>query len=286
MADKDAYYERERAPFRVVIDDPGGLLPLDQQSCPMLLIRLRYPSGWTRIEEAWRKKCRQEMAATPALGVRIIVEMALEGTELALGDNEVEVSAVAKLRSRSFLVSSSAKSHWNVADPATIERKWGPRIKGLAVALALDKDTFELGHDIPLHIAMANFEAESSVFGSYPIWDPPAVGVELRDSCGAPVQPQEGAIWLGHGLCGEYQRGKIVPNELSLRDMGFLPKLPGSYTLIAIWRPSSSSTCAYPPYATVESAPVSFRVVDENHREARAAQDNTKCAQSSIPEKR
>jgi hypothetical protein len=205
-----------------------------------------------------------------ASGPRIRVETALEN--LALGDHDVAVSAVARLRDRQILVNTSANLHWKVTDAASIPRKWGPQVKGVAVDLTLDKDTYELGRDIPLHIAMENFAAEVPIIGDNPIWDPPAVKVEMRDSCGLRIEPHGGAIWMGHGGCGQYLRGEIVLNELTLNEMGLLPDHPGSYTVVAVWSPSTGAdmNCGmrfYPPYVTVGSAPATFRVVDEKHLE-------------------
>jgi hypothetical protein len=217
----EKYYEQGRVPISAVIEGPGQLLSLEQHSCPTLLVRIRAKlSGWIRFEEVRQKPCKSEPGVA-APGVRIALETELEGTELARGDNEVALSAVVELRSPQLMIIASPSFYLNIADPATMERKWGPQVKGIAVSLVLDKNTYELGSDIPLHIAMRNVAAEDTVIGTA---DPPRVQVELRDSCGLRLEPRDGVIWNGHGWCAEYPRGKIVPNELSLRDMGLVPE--------------------------------------------------------------
>jgi len=274
-SDKNNYYVRESAPMRVLVHDPGGLLPRDQDSCPVVLVRLRYPpGGGTRFEEAWNHKCTID-----APGGVLTEETVLGISQLRTGDNDVQISALAALRGRQFLVNDPRSLHWNVAEAPSSARQWGPQVHGLAVSLTLDKETYALRRDIPLHIAMQNFAAGVPIFGDSPIWDPPAVKVEVRDACGVPLTPSDEAIWTGHGLCATYAPGQPVSNELTLRQMGLLPKVPGSYTVVVTWKPLTGASCDSPksPYATVESSPVSFRVVDEKHPEAAS---NAKCASS------
>jgi len=54
--------------------------------------------------------------------------------------------------------------------------------------------------------------------------------------------------------------------------MGLLPDHPGSYTVVAVWSPSTGAEmCGMsfsPFYVTVESTPATFYVVDEKYPEA------------------
>ena len=74
-----------------------------------------------------------------------------------------------------------------------------------------------------------------------PLYDPLAVAMELRDSHGTQITPNGGAVWMGHGSCLRYVPGLIIPDELTLSQMGFRPDHPSVYTVIAIWSPSSAS---------------------------------------------
>jgi Resolvase, N terminal domain len=42
-------------------------------------------------------------------------------------------------------------------------RKWGPRVNGVAADVSLDKTTYQLNEDVPLHLAVENFNAAGSV---------------------------------------------------------------------------------------------------------------------------
>jgi hypothetical protein len=49
----------------------------------------------------------------------------------------------------------------------------------------LDKDAYKLGEDVPLHIAVENFDAPVPINATSPVWDPyAAIGVEVRDAMG------------------------------------------------------------------------------------------------------
>ena len=58
------------------------------------------------------------------------------------------------------------------ADTAAKKRTWGPRAKGSAAEITLDKDTFRIGEDVRLHLAVENFDVEGSVYSADPVWDP------------------------------------------------------------------------------------------------------------------
>jgi hypothetical protein len=136
----------------------------------------------------------------------------------------------------------------------------------LGVDLTLDKDTYALGEDIPLHIAMANFSSTVPIVAPYPIWDPPAIAVEVRNSKGNQVPVSGGAIWTGHGSCGTYSSGVIVQDELKLSQMGLLPREPGVYSLVAVWHPTPNGdwNCLFSPPSPdyrIESAPAVFTIL-------------------------
>jgi len=67
-----------------------------------------------------------------------------------------------------------------IADAASVERKWGLQLNGMAVDLTLDRDTFELGEDLHLHIAGQNFSATEPVLGPSQLWDPCCMLARIR----------------------------------------------------------------------------------------------------------
>ncbi|HEX3377556.1 MAG TPA: hypothetical protein VHS29_11890 [Candidatus Acidoferrales bacterium] len=70
-----------------------------------------------------------------------------------------------------------------VADASTIARKWGPQVKNLAVDVTLDKNTYAVGEDVALHIAVENFGSGRHIYGPSPIWHPcQIVTIQLFDS--------------------------------------------------------------------------------------------------------
>jgi hypothetical protein len=69
-----------------------------------------------------------------------------------------------------------------------------------------------------------------------------------------------------------YLPGKPVFIERTISQMGFLPDAPGTYSMVAVWRPSTGTLIDdYPgakdmrTYAVAESAPATFHVVDSAH---------------------
>jgi hypothetical protein len=136
---------------------------------------------------------------------------------------------------------------YNVIESTMILRKWGQRAKGTAADITLDKDTYRVGEDIPVHIAVEDFDASGQLYAWDPVWDPClAVGIELKDAAGHPVPPDERlpnrSICTGHGFGPRpVAKGKVVPIEQSLGAEGWLPSRPGTYTLIVMW-----ATCSGP----------------------------------------
>lgn len=114
-------------------------------------------------------------------------------------------------------------------DPSTISRKWGPHTNGLAVNITMDKETFEVGEDIPLHLALGNFDSEEPAFGS--------LSVSVRD----PSRTYRlsgvyaGVVW--GGPVEQFPKGKVVPFEATLGRDRVLPKHAGTYEVTATFTP-------------------------------------------------
>ena len=128
-----------------------------------------------------------------------------------------------------------------VLTPETLVRNWGSRVSGVAVALNLDRKTYVLGEDIPLHIALENFSATTPVHSWSPLWDPGmATTLNVLDAQGSPLKQGEACfnMYTGHGF------GPTMPVVLGkpvyIEDActsGFLqaPLKPGLYTFVVTW---------------------------------------------------
>jgi DNA invertase Pin-like site-specific DNA recombinase len=150
-----------------------------------------------------------------------------------------------------------------IADPSKISRVWGPRVNGVAADVSLDKTTYQLGEDVPLHLAVENFNAAGPVRAWDPLWDPcSAISIRVQDAHGNPLpdNARQGMnLCSGHGFGPnkEFPQGKLYPIERSLTNEGWLPKEPGTYTIVVTWTPliGSSHEC------TSVEARANFKVV-------------------------
>jgi hypothetical protein len=121
----------------------------------------------------------------------------------------------------------------------TTLRKWGRQVKGVAVDVTLDKETYKIGEDIPLHIAMENFSADVPILSLSPIWTPCSlVGVEVRNRQTGQVLQPGGFICTegGPGGLWRYVKGSAVRLEKSLKNEGLLPAEPGMYSVTVKWQ--------------------------------------------------
>jgi len=146
------------------------------------------------------------------------------------------------------------------------------------VDVTLDKDAYKPGEDVPLHIAIENFDAPVPIYAIDPVWDPyPAIGVEVRDATGRLLPENErcsnGMLWTGHGRGPvSYPAGKVVTIERTLASQGWLPNRPGVYTVVVTWCPLDGTHFEPGPglarkddiktYATVQAA-ATFRIVGD-----------------------
>jgi hypothetical protein len=116
-----------------------------------------------------------------------------------------------------------------------LEKKWnwGAEIAGVRVGLSMDKLTYALGEDVPLHIALENASASVSVFGEPFLRRPihgndnlPSVRVEILDEDGPlRMKPPDPLLSIGTfrgpSLCpAAFVVGKPVATEKGLRQLG------------------------------------------------------------------
>jgi len=267
--DEGTSYTREHIPLRVTVEDPSHLLSLDERSCPRLFVRVRDAtpsqgmSRTTRVDEVRDVTCKIESAKRFTMDLDASYALTRKN-DAGKGEYTVEASALAEIKGRHLLVGVTSGLRLSMVDGKFIRRNWGPPVEGVAVSLSLDKDLYDLGNDIPLHIALENFSSPAVIFAMDPYMDWPGAGVELQDANGNPIQPAGGGGVGGHGFCHHFLPGLVFPVEVTLGQMGFRPDHPGTYKVIATWNPSRNGGCGWrapADHLAVRSFPVTFRIV-------------------------
>ena len=253
-SDKGMYYAGEAFSLHLALAPPGLQAPSKGESCPRLYLRHRSSDGTTRIdaiEPLAFKGCPQI-----ALGHQpgdwqsgFDLDSGANSKWEGLGEHTMEVLQLVGSRDDPQLhFASSNVLRIQISDPSSIPRQWGPRVKGIAADITLDKDTYRVGEDVPLHMAVENFDADVPVYGWDPVWDPcEIVGIEVQDAGGRALPTDERfpnwSICTGHGLgpIKLYAKGKVVPLERTLGADGWLPNHPGTYTVLISWGPCGGS---------------------------------------------
>jgi hypothetical protein len=177
-------------------------------------------------------------------------------------------------------------------DPAEMPRQWGPAQQGVRVALSLDKLTYAIGEDIPLHIAAQVVSTEQRVYG-----EPDTMrGAFFTDFSGAlhlTLIGEDGVITgnedgdnLRVGFLGgssgpptcpsPLEPGKVYPLERSAELQRLLLKQPGKYRVFVTWSPypASDPPCSgldngtgekrFRPFVTVASAPLVIEITGKS----------------------
>ena len=243
VTDRKQYEGGEHFSLHVSLVQPSSEAVVQRESCPTLYLMHRSPDGATRIDEDHPMAFKGCTWFVP-------------GRQLGDWQSGFELDSGANSRWSGFgehtfqvlqLVGSpdDPKLHFatsnvlriQVDDPSLISRKWGPRARGVAVDITLDKETFLVGEDIPLHVAVENFDAKGPIYG---LSECGIVGIEVRDAGGRPLLYDERfsdiSFCSGHGFgLMPYARGKISLLETTLRSAGWLPNHVGTYTVTVSW---------------------------------------------------
>jgi len=252
-SDKGIYYAREDFSLRVVGTEHSDQAAAKPDTCPTLYLRERSPNGATRIDGvqplAFKGCSRSVLGHEPGDWQ--------SGFELGSGANS-RWDGIGKLEFEVFQLAGSTDEArvrfissnlltLQIADPILIQRQW-ERTKGIGAAITLDKDTYRVGEDVPLHLAIEDFDADVPLYTWDPLWDPcMVVGIELQDAAAAlPLSADErfpnSSICTGHGFGPRpFEKGKVVPLERTLRGEGWLPNHPGTYTVVLKWSPCFGS---------------------------------------------
>jgi len=226
-SDKDTYYAGEGFPLRVLSTAASDQAPAKPDSCPALYLRERSPNGATRIDEVQPlafKGCPQANLGHESGDWQSGFELNSGANSKweGIGQHEFEVFALAGSTDEAqirFL--SSNVLTLQIADPTVIQRRW-ERAKGIGADITLDKETYRLGEDVPLHLAIEDFDAGVPLYSWDPLWDPcMVVGIEVQDAAGHALPVNErfpnSSICTGHGFGPRpFQKGMVVPLERKL----------------------------------------------------------------------
>jgi hypothetical protein len=246
---KPSYMKGENFSLRLALAKGAPPDPSAEKVCPTLYLRERSPDGATRMDEL--KPLAFGVCPTKIMGH--VPGDWLSGFDIDSGSNSRwegigdHVFQIFQLQGSSeapqLQFASSSILHIQIADPESISREWGTRVKGIAADVTLDKDTYRLGEDVPLHIAIENFEAEVPVYSMDIGGDPcEVVRIEVLDAVGHSVPPEARfpnmTVCTGHGWGPKpYSKGQIFTLERTLANEGWLPNHPGMYTVMVTWAP-------------------------------------------------
>lgn len=278
---KPRYYQEQMFTLHVALANPD-FKPLSADECPTLFLRQKSPNGATRLDEEPPNgfvtcKYSTEGADRDADWKSGFEVSSGEASRWdGFGEHSFELFQVAAGFPGEGTIPfvRSNKVTVQIDDPALIARKWNGKAKGVGVDVTQDKETYELGEDVPLHIAIENFDALVPIYAISPVWDPStAVRIEVRGDDGHALAENERFpsedMWTGHGR-GPFifERGKIITIERTLATQGWLPKQPGVYSVVVRWitldgtnhDPNNELSGNFKSYATVE-ATATFRVV-------------------------
>jgi len=248
MTDNSTYFERQPFYLHVSLARNRFQTAPEEGVCPKLYLLQRDPDGGTRLDAtvpAAFKGCSQfELGAEPGDWQS---GFDLSALELEPGERTFEVlqENASSDDGRIRFVHSNIV-HLQIIDPSTAPCEWGPKVKGVAVDVTLDKEIFRLGEDVPLHVALENFDADVPIYGFQPIWDPCSViAIEVLDAAGKTLATDErfpqSSLCMGHGRILPYPKGELFPLETTLKSEGWLPKRTGTFTVVVKWSPAQGS---------------------------------------------
>jgi hypothetical protein len=246
---KQSYYGGESFYLHVKVLD-SGLAPNLRENCPLLQLRHRSPNGETRTDEippvAFAGcKWKRMGAAVGDWQNGFDLDAGARSRWEGFGEHEFQVSQFTGKTAewiQQFAISNTLKVQ--VVDPTLVERQWVGRDKGVWVDVTLDRDTYHVGEEISLHIAIQNHDADVPIYSDDTVWDPPVVEIQVLDALGRPLPTEtrfeSSSVWTGHGRGPKaYEKSKIVTEELHLRGIGWLPKRPGDYFIVVTWAVST-----------------------------------------------
>jgi hypothetical protein len=278
---KSTFDEGESFNLRLSVD-PSSAIAAPTSDCPTLYLRSRSPDGATRIDEmpplAFKGCKTQAFGHEPGdWHSGFDVDSGANSFWMGVGEHTLQVFVMTgSPEDKEIEFAASNPVHFQIADPTTLVRRWGPLTGGLRADIAFDKSEFPVGEDIPLHAAVENLSSDVPVFSVDPVWDPcNVVGIQIRDSRGnlLPGSAVFGSapICMGHGRGPRLlERGKIDPLEGHLGAFGGTQRPPGDYTIDLTWipcvgkqnDPPATGLTPQPTACVTVKASASIRIVD------------------------
>jgi hypothetical protein len=304
---KQNYFENERVRFHLTLADR----PPTEHTCPVILETDRNEQGEMRIDEVLSPTDPHVPNIPGPFNPAEIPYYSCHHSAFPVRGNEYEFNVylgggavwtgMGKHTFRFIQLAGFGEDGEYIQEPADpltlnarsavdIPRTWGATEKGVRVDLMLDKFSYRLGEEIPLHLATEDVAAP------FPVYDRPfvhamgAVGfgavlsgslhVILEDVNG-PIKPKDVADMAAGSFrsrpCPEaYRAGVPVPEEAQLSSLGLLPDHAGAFRIYVTWSPytSANETCEdltsdaarsavhepIAPFVTVSSAPLMIRV--------------------------
>jgi hypothetical protein len=204
--------------------------------CPKLFRLERAPDGFTRLDDttgAGFLGCHPYWPGHQKgdWNTGFPVEAGAGSHWAGLGEHQFQVlEQIQAMGSSDPTFHNSQILTLQITDPATIIRPWGPRVNGVAADVTLDKSTYQVNEEIPLHLAVENFNAAGSVHAWDPLWDPcAAISIRVVDTQGdaLPADSRQGTnLCRGHGFGPnkEFTEGKVYTIERSLTNEGLATK--------------------------------------------------------------
>jgi hypothetical protein len=286
---KASYDDGEMFFLHVSLLLPGVGSPTDG-ACPTLFLRVRGADGATRFDETRPAAFRGCKWFIPGAKRDLDwqsgfdVDSGVGSRWGGIGQHCIELfETVGSPNGAQVQFSRSNELKVQIQDSSLISRRWRSKVKGVAADVTLDKDTYQVGEDVPLHIAIENFDAAVPIYAVDALWDScSAVGLQVWNAQGQVLPESQRSLRLscmGHGRGPRlYPPGKLVPIEKSLQNEGWLPTQPGTYTIVVSWATLTGSNLnqkldapSWPdtePYATVQAA-ATFRIVSRPFTDAR-----------------
>jgi hypothetical protein len=255
-ADKDTYYVGQRIPLRLDMEGPDTGETSVERECSPLFERVRSPDGMSRFDQVGSTQDSNcKIITSTTLGSKRTVTLDVNSGHNnrwgGVGDHSIQFIDIDNTLGNEWLPEVTSNTiDLHIADPSTMKRTWGKLVEGLAADVTIDKNTYELGKDIPLHLAVENFSASVPIYGASPVFNPcDLLEVQVRDLAGQLVSGINPWLCTGGGPSGawRYPKDKLVPLEWSLAPLGMLPDRPGVYSVVTIWEPfqGTDDTCEF-----------------------------------------
>jgi len=246
---KAEYYPTERFSLHVSLAHSDSTGSVNDKRCPTLYLRERSPDGATRIDEVTPLSfvgCEFH-ALGHAIGdwqSGFDLDSGSTSRWEGVGEHEMQIFQLASsLDAPTIRFNSSNVLKLKIIDSITAPRTWGPKVAGIAADITLDKETYQVGEDVPLHIAIEDFDAGLPLYVVDPVWDPcEVIGLQVQDATARTLPVNERyphwSICTGHGFGPRpFPVRKVIAIEKSLGAEGWLPNHPGTYTVVVEWAP-------------------------------------------------